>query len=90
DEHGLIYSVAQDAVDIVQDAQALANECFTAVEHPTRGAAKLVANPIKLSRTPATIRTMAPEFGQHTEEVLLENGYSWDELSQLKEQGVIA
>ena len=31
----------------------------------------------------------APEHGQHTEEVLLEHGYSWDEIAALKEQGAI-
>ena len=36
----------------------------------------------------ATVRR-APEHGQHTEEVLLEHGYSWDEISVLKEQGAI-
>lgn len=31
----------------------------------------------------------APEVGQHTEEILLELGYDWQEISQLKSQGVI-
>ena len=31
----------------------------------------------------------APEHGQHTEEVLLAHGYSWDEIGALKEQGAI-
>jgi crotonobetainyl-CoA:carnitine CoA-transferase CaiB-like acyl-CoA transferase len=37
-----------------------------------------------------TIRLPAPEFGQHTEEILLELGCSWDEISRLQDQGVIA
>jgi formyl-CoA transferase len=32
---------------------------------------------------------MAPELGQHTEEVLLEAGYSWEEISQLRENGAV-
>jgi formyl-CoA transferase len=90
DEYGLIYSVAQDAVDVARDEQALENDFFTTIEHPTRGTTKLVANPIRLSRMPSSIRTTAPEMGQHTEEVLLENGYGWEDISHLKEQGVIA
>jgi len=31
----------------------------------------------------------APEPGQHTEEILLEMGYNWDEISQLKDDGAI-
>ncbi|TMF05653.1 MAG: CoA transferase, partial [Chloroflexi bacterium] len=44
---------------------------------------------VNLSATPGTIRTPAPEFGQHTEDVLLEAGLSWDEIGRLRERGVI-
>jgi hypothetical protein len=47
-------------------------------------------NPIKLSKMPSSIRTTAPEMGQHTEEVLLENGYFWDEMAHPKEGGIIS
>ena len=30
-----------------------------------------------------------PELGQHTEEVLLEAGYSWEEIATLAAEGVI-
>jgi formyl-CoA transferase len=35
------------------------------------------------------VRTPAPEFGQHTEEVLLEAGYTWEEIGALREQGFV-
>ena len=38
---------------------------------------------------PASVRTPAPEIGQHTEEILLDLGYSRDAIVQLKEQGII-
>ncbi|MBE0479979.1 MAG: CoA transferase [Dehalococcoidia bacterium] len=90
DEHGLIYSTVQEATDIVRDEQAWANDFFTIAEHPTLGKVKLVANPIKLSKMPSSVKATAPQFSQHTEEILLENGYSWDEIAGLKEQGIIA
>ena len=31
----------------------------------------------------------APELGQHTEEVLQEVGYSWEQIEALREQGVL-
>jgi crotonobetainyl-CoA:carnitine CoA-transferase CaiB-like acyl-CoA transferase len=49
-----------------------------------------VGAPIKLSKTPLTIRSGAPEFSQHTEEVLLELGYSWEDIISFKDQNVIA
>ena len=44
---------------------------------------------VNLSRTPGTIRTPAPEFGQHTEEVLLEAGLTWLEIEELRAAGAI-
>jgi crotonobetainyl-CoA:carnitine CoA-transferase CaiB-like acyl-CoA transferase len=90
DENGLIYAPAQDASDVVSDEQAWANDYFSVVEHPARGTMKFVANPIKLGSMPSSVRTTAPELGQHTEEILLENGYSWDDIAGLKDRGVIA
>jgi crotonobetainyl-CoA:carnitine CoA-transferase CaiB-like acyl-CoA transferase len=37
---------------------------------------------------PANLRP-APEFGQQTEEVLLELGHSWDDIARLKESGAV-
>ena len=34
-------------------------------------------------------RGMAPELGQHTEEILLELGYDWEAIGALKEKGAI-
>ena len=90
DEHELIYAPVQDPTDVAKDEQAWANDFFATVEHPTLGKIKLVANPIKLSKMPSSIKTTAPQSGQHTEEVLLENGYSWSDIARFKEQGLIA
>jgi crotonobetainyl-CoA:carnitine CoA-transferase CaiB-like acyl-CoA transferase len=35
------------------------------------------------------VKAPAPELGQHTEEILLELGYSWENIGKLKEQKVI-
>jgi len=49
-----------------------------------------VGVPIRLSETPGTIRHPAPEFGQHTEQILVDLlGYSWDEVTGLKDAEVI-
>ncbi len=80
----------QNLQEAVSDPQARANDFFVPYDHPTYGRMEVVANPIKLSKTPATIRMLAPEFGQHTEEILLENGYTREDIARFKEQGVIA
>jgi crotonobetainyl-CoA:carnitine CoA-transferase CaiB-like acyl-CoA transferase len=38
---------------------------------------------------PASVRAPAPEVGQHTEETLLEMGYTWEDITELQEKGVI-
>jgi crotonobetainyl-CoA:carnitine CoA-transferase CaiB-like acyl-CoA transferase len=86
----LIFEPVQRPTEVANDPQASANEFFSAFDHPKYGPIKLVGAPIKLSKTPLTIRSEAPEFSQHTEEVLLELGYSWEDIISLKDQKVIA
>ncbi len=51
---------------------------------------KVIANPVRLSETPADYRRPPPVLGQHTEEVLGEMlGYDADRLARLREDGVI-
>ena len=76
--------------EVVSDPQARANDFFVPFDHPTHGRMEVAANPLNLSETPATVRLPAPEFSQHTEEVLLEVGYTWEDIAQLKEDGIIA
>ncbi len=50
---------------------------------------KMVTTPVKFHQAPASLRHTAPETGQHAEEVLLELGYSWNDIAELKDEGVI-
>jgi crotonobetainyl-CoA:carnitine CoA-transferase CaiB-like acyl-CoA transferase len=45
--------------------------------------------PTVLSRTPADVVTTAPQWGEHTAEVLAEVGYSPEEIAKFYEQGVL-
>ena len=62
---------------------------FVEVDHPSGERIKLVNSPVRFRETPGAIRSTAPEYGQHTEEVLLEFGYDWDDIIKLKEEQVI-
>lgn len=76
--------------DIGADVQALENDYVTSFEHPAAGRTKVPGFPVTLSETPASIRTQAPEFGQHTEEILMEVlDMDWDDIGALREQEVI-
>ena len=75
--------------EIARDEQAWANGYLTNMPNPLEhgGFLPTVGPPIRLSRTPPSVRTAAPEFGQHTEEVLLEAGLDWDDITALREAG---
>lgn len=47
------------------------------------------ASPVKLSETPAQIRSSPAAFGQHTQEILRELGYSNTMIDEFSETGVV-
>jgi len=72
------------------DPQMRANGYVVDVDHPAHGKTAMVGIPVRLSKTPGAIRSVAPEHGQHTEEILAELlGYDWDRIAKLREDGVI-
>jgi formyl-CoA transferase len=51
--------------------------------------ARAIGIPVKLSRTPGQARTKAPRFGQHTRELLIEQGYDAATIDALIARGII-
>ncbi len=80
----------QNYHEVIADSQARANGFFALLEHPTQGPIEVVTNPINLSKTPAVTKMPAPDLGQHTEEILLECGYTREDIEQLTRQGTVA
>ncbi|MBI2829738.1 MAG: CoA transferase [Chloroflexi bacterium] len=87
-KHHLLYARVQTPAEVVNDPQALANDFFVDLPHP-EARLKVLATPVKFPQNPASVRAPAPEVGQHTEEILLDFGYRWEDIARLKEQGVI-
>ena len=74
---------------VMEDPQSAANNYIVTVDHPDWGETKLVGCPITMSATPTRWGTEVAEIGQHTEEVLLEFGYSWNDIASLQDGGAI-
>ncbi|MEQ9797944.1 CoA transferase [Parvibaculum sp.] len=53
------------------------------------GPAPVMETPLRLSRTPASVRGRAPVLGEHTEVILGELGYSAEEIASFRTEGVI-
>jgi len=78
----------QTAAELHDDPQAIANGYLRPVDGGDKGRFALVADPVQFDETPPDLGP-APEMGQHTEEVLLELGLSWDEIAAHKQSGAI-
>src|SRR5438093_392925 len=79
-----IFSPVQSVNELPDDPQVKANDYVLDFEHPAFGTIQMVGMPFELSATPGRVRSAAPEFGQHTEEILTQDlGLSWDEVAAL-------
>jgi crotonobetainyl-CoA:carnitine CoA-transferase CaiB-like acyl-CoA transferase len=78
-----------DYSEVAADPQILANGYIEELEHPHLGRIAVPSSPIRMSKHKTGAQAFAPELGQHTEEILLDVGYSWEEIAALKDEQVI-
>jgi formyl-CoA transferase len=76
--------------EVFENEQVKARDIQINVPHPTAGTMKLVASPMRLSKTPVEVRMAPPTLGQHTEEILRERlGLSAQDIDLLRQNGSI-
>ncbi len=74
-EVGAIFGPVRTWQEVFNDPQ-ITDHLIKTIDHPTAGSFKVVANPLQLSATPASIRLAPPSLGQHNAEVLADRP-SW-------------
>ena len=89
DAAGVTYSVAYTMSEVINDEQMYANDVLTEVEPGSHFYAHTVNSPVWISGMEKRKPRLAPDVGEHTEEVLLEIGFNADEVSAMLEAGVV-
>jgi len=89
DQHDLVWAPVQDVHEVIADPQVRANRYIVAFDHPNFGPFETIDTPARFGTSRVGARGPAPELGQHTEEVLLERGLSWDEIGRLRDSGAL-
>jgi crotonobetainyl-CoA:carnitine CoA-transferase CaiB-like acyl-CoA transferase len=82
---GPIYSIDQVFADAQVEHLGIAQDVPNAEGRHIR----LVGQPFTLSRTPSKMAARPPEFGEQTEEVLAEFGFTRDEIGSLRQKKIV-
>ena len=76
--------------EVFENDQVIARKVQIDVPHPTAGTMKLVASPMRLSKTPTEVRMPPPTLGQHTNEILREHlNLDSQSIEALRQKGII-
>lgn len=89
DRAGVPCGPINDMSQVYADPQVIARDMVVEIDHPTAGAIRNVGIPVKFSETPGTVRRPPPRLGEHTHEVLVEFGYTADEIAALERGGIV-
>lgn len=77
--------------ELEKNPYVLHRQMITKIKDPESGREeKAVGMAIKFSETPGSLRSLAPEPGQHTRQIMLDLGYAEDQIEELTKKEVIA
>jgi len=90
DEKGLPCGPINSITEMHNDPHTLDRKMVIEVDNKKAGKSKAIGMPIKFSDTNANTEIGAPNFGQHTVEILIQFGYSADQIKDYKDKGIVA
>ena len=86
---GVPSAAVRTITEALADPQLAAREMVVPLEHLAAGTVRVLGTPLKLSATPATVRTAPPALGQHTDAILAEAGLSSVQIAELRRDRAI-
>ncbi len=89
-KHDVPFAPVYDLEDFMNDPQVKHNRTVFDAEDPRGGTMRYVRHPGVYEKTPATLRRHPPRYGEHSEEILQEAGYSAEQIAALKADQVVA
>lgn len=81
---GIRFAPVRGHAELVAEPSVRANKYLIDIDGST-----VVGTPVAFSDTPISPAGLAPELGQDTELVLVDLGYDWDEITALRESGIL-
>jgi formyl-CoA transferase len=89
DAASLPYGAVQTPDEIVNDPQMLANEILVPIVDGGANAKMTVDSPVVIKESPKVPARLAPQLGEHTEQVLAELGFNTAQIDGLRADGAI-
>ncbi len=82
------FALVVDPKDLPNDPHAKAIGMFEEFDHPVAGRVRQPRHPARFLGTPATLQTVSPMLGEHTDEILIELGRGED-VEQLRSGSIV-
>ncbi|MEC7835722.1 MAG: CoA transferase [Chloroflexota bacterium] len=74
--------------ELTDDEQVIANDMVVEVNHSLAGKVRMAGPMIQMSETPLEAKSASPALGEHTDQIMLELGYSEEEISDLRTRNI--
>ena len=81
------FSVVNRLEDLTNDPHLKSVNFWSITDHPTEGALRMPANPVRMSASPPEVTRLQPTLGQHSAEILRECGYDEEGIQRLVAAG---